>query len=276
MITTPTDESCIRYRQFLNTPEMNKDIWLKRAFTNKNPIDYTCPKCTFGILALKTLESKLVPGQSEMIKYNYPYGIEYVFSGILECKIKECGQVISISGIVNKDIRDAYEDSDGQYVEFRYDDYQPKFFFPYLAIIPIGKNVPKEVEQQLRLSFSHFFNDLSSCANRIRNSIELILDDLKAPKRYRDKNNQLKDFRTLHARILSYQKKSKNKRISNLLLAIKIIGNEGSHIGKISLEDIIDAYEFLELILEFVYHKKEKTIHERATEIVQKNKPRSK
>ncbi|HEX8016196.1 MAG TPA: DUF4145 domain-containing protein [Flavobacterium sp.] len=254
---------------------MNKDLWHKRTFTDNNPIDYVCPKCTIGILAVKTLDSKLMPGQEEMIKYSYPYGISYVFSGILECKNKNCGEVVSISGIVLKDIQDAYEDSDGQYVEFRYHEYKPKFFYPYLAIIPIGKNVPKEVEEQLKLSFSHFFNDLSSCANRIRNSIELILDDLKAPKKYRH-NNKLKGFRTLHDRILNYQNKLKNKRISNLLLAIKIIGNEGSHVGKVALEDILDAYEFLELILEYVYHKNQQNIHERALEIVQKNKPRSK
>lgn len=256
---------------------MNREIWSKSNFTNKNPLDYNCPKCNIGILNITDLNSKIIPGQEEMEMYNYPNGIDYVFSGILVCKNSNCKNVLSIIGNVLKDIHNGYQLPNGEYVEEYLSVYYPKYFFPPLKIIEISQKVPKEVAQQLNLSFSHFYNDLSSCANRIRNSIELILDDLKAPKKYRDsKTNKLKAFRTLHHRIENYEKKTKNKKITNLLFAIKIIGNEGSHIGNIALEDILDAYEFLESILDFVYDKKEKNIHIKASEIVLKNKPMSK
>ncbi|MCM0666386.1 DUF4145 domain-containing protein [Flavobacterium tyrosinilyticum] len=256
---------------------MNREIWKKRNFTNKNPLDYNCPICKIGILSITNLNSKIIPGQEEMIKYNYPHGIDYVFSGILVCKNISCKNVVAIVGSVLKDIQDVCQESNGEYVEEYFSAYYPKYFFPPLKIIEISQKVKKEVAEQLNLSFSHFFNDLSSCANRIRNSIELILDDLEAPKKYRDaKTNKLKAFRTLHHRIENYQKKTKNKKIANLLFAIKIIGNEGSHIGDITLDDVLDAYEFLESILDFVYDKKEKNIHIKASEIVMKNKPMSK
>lgn len=255
---------------------MNREIWARRNFTNDNPIDYHCPTCQVGILTISSLDSKIIPGQEEMERYNYPYGIDYIFSGILTCKNTNCKSVISISGNVLKDIENSYQLPDGEYVENRFNEYNPRFFYPYLQIITLTKEIPIEVKEQIKLSFSHFFNDLSSCANRIRNSIEIILDDLKAPKRYKDKNNKIKPFRSLHHRIESYHKKSQNKKITNLLLAIKIIGNEGSHIGNVALEDILDAYEFLEKILDYVYLKKDKTIHLKASEIVSKNKPRSK
>lgn len=255
---------------------MNREIWSRRKFTSDNPIDYNCPTCQIGILMISSLESKKMPGQAEMERYNYPYGIDYVFSAVLTCKNANCGTVISVSGNVLKDIQAAYQDLDGEYVETRYSEYNPRFFYPYLHIIPLTQNIPKEVKEQIKLSFSHFFNDLSSCANRIRNSVELILDDLKAPKRFKDKNNKIKVFRTLHHRIENYHKKSQNKKISNLLLAIKIIGNEGSHIGHVQLDDILDAYEFLDKIIDYVYDKKDKGIHLKASDIVLKNKPRSK
>lgn len=255
---------------------MNKEIWNKRYFTNKNPIDYSCPNCNIGILKIDNdkLLIKVKPGQEEMERYGYQNGIEYIFTAILVCKNNECGSVVSMTGDLQKDIRIGLELDNGEWVEDSISEYKPKFCHPPLRLIPIGKDVRKEVKEQLLLSFSHFYNDLSSCANRIRNCIELILDDLNAAKKYRNGVNVLRPFRTLHDRITNYQKS--NKRIGNLLLAIKIIGNEGSHIGVVEVQDIIDAYEFLERILDHVYHKTEKDLHLRASEIVSRNKPRSK
>lgn len=256
---------------------MNREIWKQRSFTNLNPVDYNCPKCNIGILNINILNSKIIPGQEEMIMYNYPHGIDHVFSGILTCKNNNCKNVISIIGNVLKDVHDVSQLQNEEYIEQYISIYYPKYFFPALKLIEISQNVPKEVAFQLNLSFSHFFNDLSSCSNRIRNSIELILDDLKAPKKFKDsKSNKMKEFKTLHHRIQNYQKKTRNKRIANLLFAIKIIGNEGSHIGNVALDDVLDAYEFLESLLDFVYYKREKNIHQKASEIVLKNKPLSK
>lgn len=255
---------------------MKREIWLQKSFINSNPINYNCPKCNTGILDISGLNSKILPGQEEMEMYNYPYGIEYIFVGLLTCKNTTCKNVVSISGNVFKDIQGGYQLPNGEYVEEYYHIYHPKHFFPPLKLIEISKNVPKEVASQLNLSFSHFFNDLSSCSNRIRNSIELILDDLKAPKKFKDSKGKLKVFKTLHHRIQNYQKKSRNKKITNFLLALKIIGNEGSHIGNVAVDDVLDAYEFLEFILDFTYDKKMKNIHQKASEIVLNNMPLSK
>ena len=42
---------------------MNREFWNKRKFTNKNPLDYNCPKCKIGILNITDLNSKIMPGQ---------------------------------------------------------------------------------------------------------------------------------------------------------------------------------------------------------------------
>lgn len=255
---------------------MNREFWNKRKFTNKNPLDYNCPKCKIGILNITDLNSKIMPGQEEMEAYNYPYGINYVFSGFLVCKNQNCKNVISVIGNVLKDIQTGYQLPNGEYVEECISEYNPKYFYPPLKTIDISKKVTEKVTEQLNLSFSHFFNDLSSCSNRIRNSIELILDDLKAPKKFKDKNQKLKPFKTLNHRILNYHKKTKNRKITNYLLAIKIIGNEGSHVGNVDLSDVLDAYEFLELILDFVYDKKNKNTLQKASEIILNKQPLSK
>lgn len=255
---------------------MNREFWKKRTFTSKIPNDYRCPKCEIGYLKLEKLVSHLRPGQEELIRYNYPYGIEYIFNGILICKSNNCMNVVSISGISLKDIHFPVRDEvSGEYHDGYITEYEPKFFLPNLNLINLPKSLPKTVEEEIKLSFSHYFNDLSSCANRIRNSIEYILDDLKAPKKFKNNKNKFQVFTKLHNRILHY-KKYKNKKIANLLLAIKIIGNEGSHIGNVTIEDILDAYEFLEKIINFAYSNDEKILHNKAIEIVNKNKPLSK
>jgi hypothetical protein len=211
-----------------------------------------------------------------MMRHNYPHGIDYIFSGIFVCKNKDCKSVISILGDASKDIDAGYTDENGEHVERYINQYTPKFFYPYLKIIPISKKVRKEVREQLELSFSHFFNDLGSCANRIRTSIEYILDDLKAPKRFLDSQKKIKRFTNLHHRIEKYKSKTKNKKVANLLFAIKIIGNEGSHAGNITLINILDAYELIEIVLDYTYEKREKDIHLRASDIVEKDKMRKK
>ncbi len=78
----------------------------------------------------------------------------------------------------------------------------------------------------------------------------------------------------MHERIKHYS--NKNKEIANHLLALKIIGNEGRHIGNLNVNDILDAYEILEQLIEFTYIKNHKRISAIAEEIVLSKKPRSK
>lgn len=254
---------------------MNRDLWTNRTFTNDNPINYPCPKCNVGFLAPKRkIVTEITPTGAEMEYYGYPYGIEHIFSGTLICKNNDCRELVSISGQCLRDIVTEKELPSGEMVEDRFSTYLPKFFFPNLKMIALPKEVSENVAEQINLSFSHYYNDLSSCANRIRNGIELILDDLNAPK-WRKTNAGLKQvFKTLHSRIEHYG--NRNKNISDHLLALKIIGNEGSHIGVIESDDILDAYEILEQLIEFTYIKKNKRIAELVKGIVTRKKPRSK
>lgn len=253
---------------------MNREIWKNRSFNHNNPKSYPCPNCSTGILDLNGILTKITPRGKEMEYYNYYDGIEHVFSGILKCKNADCNELVTISGQCLKDIVYGKELPDGQMVEDRFSTYYPKYFFPNLQIFNLSLEIPANVSEQINLSFSNYFDDLSSCANRLRHSIELILDDLKAPKWKKTNAGSIHKFKVLHQRIEHYGKRNKN--IANHLLALKIIGNEGSHIGNLQTDDILDAYEILEQLIEFAYIKKTKRIAELAKEIVVLNKPRTK
>lgn len=141
---------------------MNRELWENRTFTNENPINYPCPKCSLGFLALKRkIVMEITPSGTEMESYSYPNGIEHIFNGTLICKNEDCKELVSISGRCLKDIRTGKELPNGEMVEHRFSTYYPKFFFPNLGIIALPKEVSENVIEQINLSFSHYFNDFT-------------------------------------------------------------------------------------------------------------------
>jgi hypothetical protein len=60
---------------------------------------------------------------------------------------------------------------------------------------------------------------------------------------------------SLHSRILEYR--AKRPDVAELLLAVKWLGNAGSHpgTGTVSQEDLLDGFEMLEQVLDEVYRR---------------------
>lgn len=250
---------------------MDRKLWERKCFTHDDGINYPCPQCSSRLDFIHH-RTEVTTSGIELEELGYPYGIEHIFSSILKCS--SCSKVISVGGLCEKDYQDGQESPTGEY-ELKYVTfYFPKFFYPNLRMIPLSSEISTEVREQIDLSFSCFFSDLSSAANRIRNAIELILDDVKAPKFKITRRNTRHFFKSLHNRIENFKKQK--KIFSELLLAIKFIGNEGSHIGNIELEDILDAYQILDEIIEIAYVKNRKKTHQIAKEINSLKKPRSK
>ena len=76
----------------------------------------------------------------------------------------------------------------------------------------------------------------------------------------------------LHARIIEYRKK--NQQLADLLLAVKWIGNSGSHDSKITKDDTLDAYRILEYVLTKLYSNNETELIKMATQINKMKKGR--
>ena len=80
-------------------------------------------------------------------------------------------------------------------------------------------------------------------ANHIRQAVEHLMDHQKVKKRAQSGGKKL----TLHARLLEFEKK--DRRNGPILRAIKWIGNDGSHQGGVSREEVLDAFDMMELAL---------------------------
>ena len=75
---------------------------------------------------------------------------------------------------------------------------------------------------------------------------------------------------SLHKRIELL--KNSNPDQSSLLMAIKWMGNSGSHGNKVSLRDVLDAFEILEYSLPDLLEKKTNRLKDLADRLVKKHK----
>lgn len=178
--------------------------------------------------------------------------------------------------------------------------YTPLFFVPNLKMFLIPNDTPKTVKDLLNDSFRLFFANPYASANQIRRATEMLLTEqgvkrtsISKPKnklhqcieeiKKQNKNpkfekllielsNEL-DQKTdvvkkgkrvdlsLHQRIEIFRKKNQNLELEEVLKALKNLGNAGSHTSKeLTHDDVLDSYEFMEYVLNFLYVKTESLV----------------
>lgn len=245
------------YGQFENM-KFDRKIWLN--WKTRKP----CPRCESGLI-VPPKEGGFVQSETEDSKERNSYGddyySDYVFSLHLKCT--NCNETVVVSG---KSIKENYPSDEEKGIQ---SSLVPVSFYPAPKIITIPKSCPKTVCKTLNESFGLYWLDISSCANKIRISIEVLLNELKVRKRKQTRN--VRKNLSLHERIIEF--KQTNNEVANYLLAIKWIGNAGSHYSDITKDNILDAYELVEYSLELLYNDKKKKLVKMSKEIIKKKKP---
>ena len=155
-----------------------------------------------------------------------------------------------------------------QYRLDRYKVYFPKYFEPALNIFIVPSSCPQDIKLQIEKSFTHFFNDLNACANAVRTSLELIMDQQGVEKISKNGNPinlgiRIKDFNL------------KNPIVKPFIEAVKWIGNAGSHVSGVVKNDVLDGYELLQFVISELYEKEEiyNRLTIKANAINEKNNP---
>jgi hypothetical protein len=91
-------------------------------------------------------------------------------------------------------------------------------------------------------------------------------------KRFNTKNGK-RIFLTLHSRISLLP--AKHSELGQLFLAIKWLGNAGSHADSpINVDDVMDAYDLLDHALQELYEQKAKKVNALAKKINKKKGPK--
>lgn len=164
-----------------------------------------------------------------------PDWVEYTFTAWLKCGA--CGENVVASGVGG--IEPGYDHEGTTWEDY----FSPRLLLPTPDILTIPKKCPDEVCQKLRAAFAVFWLDPGAAATRVRVALEILLSYLGVKKRRKAKSGKFVDL-SLHARIEEFAKR--DPVIGAQLMALKWLGNTGSHEGKVTKDDLLDAFEIIE------------------------------
>ncbi|MDP8269738.1 MAG: DUF4145 domain-containing protein [Candidatus Tenebribacter davisii] len=231
---------------------------------------WDCPYCQKGRLLLNEKEVITID-----LAHTLPKGLigshdEYIYLRILgSLKCDYCDQSIEFISYLEK-TTNVYQIGKNDYVEEKNEFYYPSFFEPALHPIKLNKYLPEEIRKEIIKSFSLLWVDEKACANKIRSILELIMNQQRIRKGFRTRNGNWKKY-NLHQRIVLFANKKKD--ISEYIMALKHIGNAGSHGSKLNRDIILEAYEFLEYVLNNLYDKKYEILRKKMIQINKRKKP---
>ncbi len=211
---------------------VNRDLWNEPLSRNYTP-NWHCSICGGGNLRLAAESLHALATAESIRQQDHPaWDADWSklrFSAMLKCNNHACMESATIAGKGRVEMVQT-SDHDYDYVEF----YTPEFFKPSPTLILIPKECPGEVIDQLQQAFVASWGDASASANHIRMAVERLLDHIKQP-RTRISPKGKRELLSLHKRIEGLA--SRDKQLSDSLLAVKWLGNAGSHSDSLSREE---------------------------------------
>lgn len=251
---------------------IHRENWTIEKITSKNRPNWNCPTCISGHLSfednwfVRESNSSSKRKGNRMYYDNFPNEEKFHFTGFLTCNNSKCREKVAAIGESGNQVRFG----NGQWLIRRF--FNPLFFYPALNIFPISNFCPEEISNQIKKSFSHYFNDQSAAANALRTALEYMLNDLNIERSKINKTDKKVEL-TLHARIEIFGKQ--NPELQPFLTAAKWIGNAGSHVAEIDKNGLLDGYELLHHCIDELYEKSEKrkSLSAKAKEINDSRKP---
>ncbi len=239
---------------------------------------WRCGSCRKGHLAslketVKKFETAASIRAAKRMQDWHPDMTEGRFTARFRCS--QCKEVVGVVG--SYDVAEVST----QVAEDDWDMVQTWTFRPWLftqapVLFEIPHKTPTEVRKRIEESFSLLWCDRPACGNRIRTAVEDILTDRKITRFKRKKGKGKKGRlirRSLHERIKEFE--AKELDLANQLMAIKWLGNAGSHPGALTDGDLLDAYQILSHAIDELYSPQSKQFATIVKTIVKSKKPRS-
>ncbi|MBN8624688.1 MAG: DUF4145 domain-containing protein [Planctomycetes bacterium] len=225
---------------------IDRSIWKKSFLLNDVPA-WPCPKCKMASLAV------CGTGTGHMIHDpEFPWsgasdpGTERggLFAAVLECSRGSCKQIVAVCG----EARGAATRAEG-WTLLR--EYTPRYFNPTPPIFQLPPECPDKVCEVIESAFALYWCDPRACVNRIRTAIETLLTEFGIARYKKPKSGSKRVRLSLHDRIeLS---RAKQPDLADSLMAIKWLGNIGTHELKITTDDALDGFVLLEHVLDEKY-----------------------
>ncbi|TPI65037.1 DUF4145 domain-containing protein [Mesorhizobium sp. B3-1-7] len=225
-----------------------KDLW-PRSFSAFPA--FRCPNCGSGILQADKTKTVTKPTANsradlEAIRPAYEAVLDIRrFVSILECNRSSCKESVVVCG---ETFEEPYQDQEGTWDSITM--YEPNMMFPGPPLATIPPETPDPVVEALKQSFSLFWHDLGATANKLRVAAERILTN-QGVKQYNRTGKRVP--LTFARRIEIYSQRSAEHR--DVLTALRWIGNHGSHSGAVDRDDVLTAFELMQVALQDLYGK---------------------
>ncbi len=239
------------------------ELFSKKKTTNISKFPkWRCPSCQSGVLTCdkqdvitrETTASKAAHSDAAWD----PTWIGMSFAAFLRCDNAECGDVVVATGPAGVSENQFYGPNGEPELDFE-EHYSVVSVVPAPPLFLVKECVPVKISNHLDVVFALFWIDPSAAIGKLRVCVEDILTDKKI-KRFtinKGKRNKL----NLHSRIELFG--DKNPDASATLMAIKWIGNAGSHAGgteTIFREDVVEVLQIFEHALDQIYDTKSKVL----------------
>lgn len=231
---------------------------------------WPCPTCLQGHLIKKQgCFHAIETGGSKRSQSHEDWGPDWItkrFSGILVCDNDACGELAAILGTA--DVIEVETDPIGAPSEYDWvDRYCVRSILPAPWPIVPPQGTPPLVREALEDAARLLWQSSEAAANQVRQAVEHLMDSRGIKKRVKGidkKGNPITTRLVLHNRIELFGKQDAAN--ADILLAVKWLGNSGSHAGGLKRVDVFDAFDMMEKVLNKLYGG-DKALMKRVTQV---------
>lgn len=235
---------------------MDLTIFRKFEITPTEIPSLTCPVCDARPLGIVESSFNVVPDVSSPRVYtDFEGDWEYDESGErgaftikVQCPNKRCGQILLVLGEQKPGYHQGHDERIGDYEGF-HPEFFPLYFHPCLEIFKIPSATPPVMSRCIWRSFALFFADPDSAANHVRCCVEAFCDINGPPPPL--KSDGTPKFVPLEKRLAQLPPTLAHH--FDALLALKWMGNAGSHAYDLTHSNVVDTYSILSKLLRDLY-----------------------
>lgn len=251
---------------------IDRVLWQSPILLDHVP-NWPCPHCNVASLIMEKDSFRTVFDGTTHRNWGDQYFESSFATGrfvcLLSCTKTGCKESCAVAG-------NFHTGETGEYGQELYSIGQPTAIAPPLHMIRIPQSCPDNIRGELLAAFALFWLDHASSLNRIRNAVELLLTAVGV-KRKVIKTNGKFGILSLDARIKLLRSKNANMTdMCDRLLAVKHLGNTGSHPGSVHIDDVFDGFDILEQVLDDTYSKQVSVLAKMVKQINQREGPRKK
>ena len=171
------------------------------------------------------------------------------FSTTYVCNNTSCKERVTIAGTYQYDVIAQTSYDDPPYAPF----FVVKFCTPALPILQVPKATPEKVTDAIAQASSVIWLDPNAAVNRLRVDVEELLNSLRISKTRVNRKTRARTRMNLHDRIVRFA--AVHAVAGEALEAVKWVGNAGSHMDQVAIDDALNCAEVLEYALRDLYDK---------------------